>query len=85
LICCYNSLSSISAWFQFEVLALDSLTPLTHSHQGIKMLLPMSSSAPVSTVAGPSIGVLDFGWIDRFISEDIQFNFGFFWGVESFA
>jgi hypothetical protein len=27
LICCYNSLSSISAWFQFEVLALDSLTP----------------------------------------------------------
>jgi hypothetical protein len=49
------------------------------------MLLPMSSSAPVSTVAGPSIGVLDFGWIDRFISEDIQFNFGFFWGVESFA
>jgi hypothetical protein len=28
---------------------------------------------------------LDFGWIDRFISEDIQFNFGFFLGVESFA
>ena len=71
---CSKNLLSISAWFQFEVLALVLWSPMTRSHPGIKMVLPMSSSAPVSTVLALLSGY--WIWMDRLVylgESSVQF------------
>ena len=71
---CSKNLLPISAWFQFEVLALVLWSPMTRSHPGIKMVLPMSSSAPVSTVLALLSGY--WIWMDRLVylgESSVQF------------